>query len=664
MTKDTKERAEQIAALRSTDFDAYIDRMFAGEITTGYPALDRPWYKYYTAEGMKGKIPEMTVMDYIRSHPDWTRGTAFSYYENKISYEDFFRKAEEAARVLTSLGARKGDRILSMVPNIPEAAYLFYGASMIGAVSDFIDPRPDSTDLLVSARKCLSIYQEEKCSFVVTLDQCYLAMIRPNEQEWKDAGLKNVLVITAGDSMNLKAYRTWQKHEKILHGKEMLKAKKEKNKKLSKAFEASRKASILDIRMYKEETGKTGQVEPEYASYEPDMMVAITHTSGTTGRPKPIPITHDNLNAYAVQPINAKVNSYPGQRQLHLLPYFAVYGLAGQVHVGLGAGMVQIEVPEIGPSDLGKLIVLNRSNFNAGIPTWCYAMVKDPWMEGKDLSFVEWLSAGGTSMSAGEQQEVTDFIQAHGAKCEFIQGHGMSETMGSASIAPFGEPGSVGIPWPQTVYAIVDPDSKEMLAFEEGQEWLEGELVVSTPTNTSGVLDGKQYAEFREYFGEKYIMTGDIARMRRDGMMFFDSRKDRGFARFDGFNIRPGKLEEVIDSFPEIRSCVIAPYFEEKVGGNLIRAWVVTNDGKIPDAYERTALVEKIVKEGFIENSDLSSRQIPSRFRFIEAMPMTPGGKTDYSRLDDQPASEEEVLVVLEETNVSLDGVKVIRPEK
>jgi len=668
MSEKTKaqvaEEVLRLVELERTDEDAYLDKLFAGEIHTGYPAIDKPWYKYFTKEGMKYNLPKMKILDYVKSHPDWTKGrTAFSYYGHEISYDKFFKHVDEAARVLTDMGIRKGDRILCLMPNIPETAYLFYAASEIGAVSDYIDPRPDSIDLKVSARKCLSLCLEEGCKFVITLDSCYLAMIQPNEQEWKDAGIDQLLVVTAADSMTMKAKMTYAKFDKIMHGKEAFEKKMAKQKKLAEAFEACKANSVLNIKMYKDEVKRCKHVEPAYVEYEPDMMVAITHTSGTTGRPKPLPTTHDALNAYACQPFNTDIRFYPGQRYLHLLPYFAAYGIANQLHGGLAGAVCMVEVPEIGPNDLGKLIVLNKTSFNSGIPTWCYAMIKDPWMQDKDLSFVDWLSAGGTSMSASEQEEVTKFLQDHGSTAEFLQGHGMSETLGSATYSPYGEPGSLGVPWPQTIYAIVDPETKEMLAFEEGQEWLEGELIICTEANTKGELDGKKYVEHRTYFGKDYIVTGDIARMRYDGLMFFDSRKDRGFARYDGFNVRPGKLEEVINSFDEVQTCVISPFFSEEVGGNMIKAYIVPQDGKEYTPAEQADLVEKIVNEGFIENEDLSSRQIPTKFHFIPAMPLTPGGKIDYAQLDYQPLSGEEVTVILEETNVSLDGVTVLKPE-
>lgn len=659
--------AEEYSRLEAEHPDQYLAQLFAGEINTGYPCVDKPWAKFYTPEIMDPELPKMTVVDYLKSHPEMTKGKkAVSYYGNAVSYEEFFRKLEEAARVLTSMGVRKGDRILVMIPNIPEAIYLFYGASMIGAVSDYIDPRPDSVDLKVSARKTLSLYLEEGCSHVITLDSCYLAMIQPNEAEWKEHGVNQILVVTPADSMNLKAQLTYARHEKKLHGKDYFNEKMEQNKKMSAAFEAAKAASILDIIMYKDAVKATKNVKPDFVEYEPNMDVAITHTSGTTGRPKPVPMTHDALNCYVEQAGKTAVPIRSGDRFLFILPFFAAYGIANLLHPGLGRGTTMVCVPEIGPMDFGKLIVLNKASFVAGIPSWCTAMANDPWMEGKDLSYMNWLSAGGTTISAEEEDEINSFLAAHGANIKLSKGHGMSETAGAATLATndYNEPGSLGIPLPNTIYAIVDPETKEMLRFEDGQDELEGELIISSPCVTSGTLGGTTYVTKQDYFGKEYILTGDIARLRRDGVMHFDSRGDRGFARFDGFNVRPGKLEEVIESFDSVRLCAISPYFDKTRGGNMIKANLVLSSGVELDTEGKVALIEQIVNEGFIENSDLSSRQIPAKFAFLPELPMTPGGKLDSPALNQMPLTGEEITVILDETNISLNGVRVIPPER
>jgi len=659
----------RLSELERNDNEAYLDLLFSDQIHTGYPCVDKPWYKYFEKEQMRpSSHPEMKIFDFVRSHPERTDGnTAFSYYGHEISFMETFKHVEECMKVLTDMGVKKGDRILCLVPNVPEAAYLFLAAAQLGAVSDYTDPRPDSPDLLVAARKMLSLFKDEKCKYVISLDSCYLAMVAPNEQEWKDAGLEKVLIFTAADSMNLKAKMTYAKWDKLMHGKEAFDAKMAKQKELQKMFDDCKAKSILDIRMLTDEVKRCKHVEVTEAEYEHDLLCLITHTSGSTGRPKPVPFTHYNLNINAEQICRTQEFSLvPGKtRSLHILPYFAAYGVANILYGGLVSGVTCVEIPEIGTNDFGTLLYLTKSTFCAGIPAWPLSMVDDPFLQDKDLSFVEWLSCGGTAMTAKQESGVNDFLKDHGSKCVLVQGYGCSEIGGSGghSCGEYQERGTIGCPHVFTTYAIIDPETREMISFKDGDEEIVGELAISVPAESCGQLDGKVYSEHAEYFGKDYVLTGDVVHMRKSGVVYFGARTDRGFARFDGFNVKVDKLEEVIGEFDPISACVVTSYLDENVGGKMVRAHCVLKPGVTLSTDEQVALVQKIVDEGFIQNEDMSARQIPVKFLFREDFPLTGIGKINYNALEHEELTGQEITVKVDETNVSLGNITVLAPE-
>ncbi len=132
--------------------------------------------------------------------------TAISYYGKKISYGELFAQVDQASKVLSHVGVRKGDRILYLTPNIPETGFLWLGAVQLGAVSDFCDPRPDSLDMKANAGKILDIIKNEKISYIVSIDLCYIAMLSLIEQEMKEAGVKEIIILRAGDSRNAGGY--------------------------------------------------------------------------------------------------------------------------------------------------------------------------------------------------------------------------------------------------------------------------------------------------------------------------------------------------------------------------------------------------------------------------------------------------------------------------
>lgn len=83
------------------------------------------------------------------------------------SYREFYENIDNAARVLVSMGVKKDDRILCLMPNIPETAYIMYAAYLLDAVVDFVDPRPDSVDLKTRTLKILSTFIKKNLNILL-----------------------------------------------------------------------------------------------------------------------------------------------------------------------------------------------------------------------------------------------------------------------------------------------------------------------------------------------------------------------------------------------------------------------------------------------------------------------------------------------------------------
>lgn len=138
-----------------------------------------------------------------------------------------------------------------LMPNIPETAYLMYGTTQIGAVADYVDPRPDSVDLKISAKKILDLFVEEKSNYIIALDQCYLAMIKPIEKELKELGIENIVVVSASDSMDLKATANYMLETANFEGLKGLRNKLANMKKMDELIKEARKDSIIKVIDYR-----------------------------------------------------------------------------------------------------------------------------------------------------------------------------------------------------------------------------------------------------------------------------------------------------------------------------------------------------------------------------------------------------------------------------
>lgn len=629
-----------------------------------YPHILKPWLKYYEPDVENTLLPEETITEFLFRRMDeksLERCIAFTYFGHTISYQELREHITDAAKVLWNMGVRKGDRILTLMPNIPEAAYFMYGASLIGAVSDYADPRPDSMDPVVSATKVFQLLKEEKVNYIVSLDQCYLGMVAPVEEKLIEYGIDQILLVSASDSMTLLSKATYAREYTHFFGKEALKRRLDTGKLMDQKIAETVDRSKLKVRWYKEEVSACKNESPEIAPYEKGGLAIIVHTSGTSSpKPKPIPLSHDNMNSYVIQSELAKMPLAVGDRALHILPYFAAYGVVNVAHAGLCLGVNLYEVPEFAPAAMGKMIVSYKSAIVNATPMWYEMMTKDPAMEKADLSYLKMMSFGGDSLSVEKEDQINQFLKDRGSPIKLTKGHGMSEICGCASYADneYNVPGSVGIPLPLTTYAVIDPDTGAMVPYGD-QDRVEGELVISGPTVTGGVLDDREIVPHFEVDGESYIRTRDLVQMDRNGILYFLARSDRSFTRFDGYKVKCYEIEPVLLEYPGVTDCVITPYEDPDYHGNMPMVDLIVENGLLNSLEDETEFIRELIQKCFMENPDMSTRQIPGRFRFRSEFPMTANSKVDYRALAAEDSEQYHVSCKLNETNLSLGELEI-----
>lgn len=652
--------------------DENLARMARGEIPypdgfpTGYPCIDKVWLKNYENAFLKTSLENKTIYEYMYDKSSkYIDNTAVSYFGNEISYGELYDKIDMASKGLASIGVSDNDRVMYLIPNIPEGVYTLYGTSNLGAVSDYIDPRPDSLDPIISSKKVLKLFMAEKCKYIVTLDQCYLSMIKPIENELKELGVEQIVLVSATDSMNLRALFGYIDSEIKMNGIKKFVKKFKANQEMNEVVKSALNKSSIELIPYSDLISNSKYQTYKKVGYQPNKNAIITHTSGTSSSiPKPIAATHDNMNAFTDQSFGAKMGFAPGDRVMHVLPYFASFGVTDIVHTGLSHATTLVEIPEIEIENFGKCMYFNKTAINIGLPCWYVAMTEDKTLNRKDMSFVKYMTYGGTSMEISDERKVNEFNKKHGIEVNLSKGHGLSETEGCASNATgdFNVEGSIGIPLPRTVYCVVDPDTKIPLNFKT-RDYIHGEFAIKSDAVCSCQLDGVSYAKHINIFGDDYLLTGDLGVMYKDGTMFFDSRMDRGFARYDGFNVKPAEIEKIIKQDPRVRYCVLVPYFDQEKLGNMIKVNLVLNESNELSEEEQINIVYEIVDNCFLKNPNVSTRQIPSKFQFRREIPLTANNKEDYKLLQNEGLSGEEVTVIFDESNISINQIEVVAPK-
>ena len=566
---------------------------------TGYPHIDRPWMQYYKDSQSNLYLPKLNLVDYLKEY-NKNRGNkiAQTYYGKEITYDELFYNADIAAKMLSEIGVKKGDRILNMNPNIPEAAYVWFGATQLGAVTDYIDPRPDSMDIKANGKKVLEIIKAENIKYIVALDKCYLAMLVSIEDELKELGIDKIILTSATDSMDLSGQIDYLKDVVMYNQIRNNKSLSDKIKKL-KDYEAlllkiktmgeedivlnelikNSKLKLfkyMDLKYECENSKFIKQGEFEDDNY-------IGHTSGTSGsRPKPIVLTNKNAISTLEQNYAVKFCAEEGNNSIHVLPFFAPYGAYDNYLLNIVAGVNNIDVPEFDISEFGYLLKKYKPNAIDGTPAWLAALPDYDYLQDEDLSYLKKIIVGGDSLSEKDEIRINKWLKEHGSSAYVQKGYGMSEYAGCGALCQdnCNKYESIGIPLPDTIFTIVDPEVDDKLVplkFEEGKDRLAGELVVSSDVVTRGELDGHVYIPHFELDGKSYIRTRDLVEMDRNGIFYHQARKDRSFVRYDGYKVKPFEIEKVIKENKAVKNAILVGYFDDRQRGIMPICHLVLN---------------------------------------------------------------------------------------
>ena len=302
-----------------------------------------------------------------------------------------------------------------------------------------------------------------------------------------------------------------------------------------------------------------------------------------------------------------------------------------------------------------------------GTPAWMSALPNYTYLQNEDLSCIHTIIYGGDAMTADDEEKVDKWLHSHGSQAKLEKGHGMSEFCGCGTYAQdeYNKPASIGIPLPDTIYTIVDPNNDDMLIplrFNPNEERLKGELVVSSDAVTDGYLYGDVIIPHYEMDGKSYIRTRDLVEMDRDGVFFHEARKDRSFTRFDGYKIKPREIEMVIERNPNVEYARLTDYFDDRQRGIMPMCHLVLKN-EVSDE-EALEIVKDIVYNQIIASKDMSSRQIPAKFKIRKELPLTKNSKVDFNALRNESLTGEEINVDVSETNLSVSDIKIYKNNK
>ena len=592
----------------------------------GYPRNELMTMDYFD-------IPEMSSYEYtMKNIAKFTNYDAMTFYGNRISYKKLSEHIDRTADAVKSLGLKEEQRIATLLPNIPEALYMQYGPSKIGVTVSNIDPR-------TNAQQLLKYVAHEKISAIVVVDVMYDSAIRPIERDLKDQyNIDKIVIVPASNSLPfpLKMLKQTKNRERI-------------------------KSDIIDV-VYWDDLIRNSRYEHALnVGYQRNRIAVIQHSSGTSsGLPKSIPLTHENINSFVEKHRPTEFGSIPpGTKLLHVLPYFAAYGSINSAHLGINLGLTLQEIPEFSFRDFGLLVHKHKSQIVIGVPNWFNAASKDHRLDGKDFSQVIMAISGGDSNTIQAKKEDDEFLISHGAKCIETNGHGMSEIGGSGSYTFKGHQHGlgIGIPFPYDKYVIIENGKIVPM----GAMGVRGEAYIYSPSATDGMFDGEKIVDTIDIEGFRFINSKDTIHISPNYEMEFISREDRTFTRYDGHKIIPADIERKITENTIVKNCMVVPYEDKESLGKMPIAYIVPMHALTDDA--KMQVISKITN-GILSSVTLTSRDLPKKYCFLSELPQNKMSKNDYNQLINRELDGSEFTVMLNETNLKINDIKIVPPSK
>ncbi len=507
----------------------------------------RPWLTSYAQETPHTvPIPRQPLHKFLESAADWTpKRDAILFYGTKLTYEQLEARVNQFAHALLGLGIASGDRVMIVMPNMPQFIEAYYAILKIGGVVVLPNPDADAEQIVTQAR-------ETEAKIVVTLLQfSRLARALRNIETVQKIIFTELRQAVSGGMYKRLIARWGEANPEN--------PTPEETKPLGTLMERL----IMDAPEY-----------PPNLDVKSDALACILYTSGTTDSPKGVCLTHENIVANTLQTRHWIPGlEYGKETFLSVIPFMHSYGMTNAMTIPIAMGATIILLPVFEVQQVLEHIREYKPTVFPGVPSMYMAINQAPNVRSYGLDSIKACLSGAAPLPI-EVQEAFEKL-THG---RLVEGYGLTEASPVTHANPlFGlrKVGSIGIPIPNTDAKIIDLITGQ--AVEAGHI---GELLVRGPQVMGGYWNQDVASDSESVLKDGWLHTGDVAVMDEDGYFQIISRK-RDTIMAGDFSVYPRDVEEVLYENSKVLEVAVVGVttLENGQNGQRVKAFVVPRPG-------------------------------------------------------------------------------------
>lgn len=507
---------------------------------------------------------------------------ALVYFGLSITYSRLGNMINDIVSGLHNLGIKQGDIVSIALPTTPESIALVYALNRLGAVACLIN-------VLYTAKQVASVVNttHSKMLFIMNFNVKATATV---------ASEMNVehIVVVRGCEVFPKQVAFWYGFGEWFNGRK-------------KAYLSDKRFKHWDDIINSASDNKIDCYD--WMKNEPQM---IFQTSGTTGVPKSVILTAENINQTM-----AAIDYYDVSEDdtaLDLLPIFAYSGFNASIYWPLSYGMRVVIIPIWKSRNFIRIISKYKPQHVFTVPSY-WDTIYNSENQSYSLDSLKTVTIAGDVLNPAYERDINLFLNSHGCHANVMKMYGMTETAGVVAITKQDSPNKYELGYAGHIIA----DHKVKI--------IDDEVCVCPSTKFYGYFENQQATDqlIREHDGKMWIHTGDVGRLTKTGELFVVGRSKRMIVRYDGMKVFPIEIEMALLECPLVKDCAAIGIVDSLHPQSSVPvAYVVLNK----NTWSNKNKVYHYCKK------HMPAHIQPHKIIFVKELPHNSMGKTDFSKLN------------------------------